>query len=103
MKYFLLLTLAIQIALLADCLPLPAGQIVKYSVPSKFFNKPNVTIEESSDSLYNLLTQIHYGGTSQTVTINSNLVQTEDVTKEEMSKVPEGETTTQESPEVIFC
>lgn len=102
MKYFLWITLALQIALLADCMPLPAGQIVKYSVPSKFFNRSNVTSEQNSDPLYNLLTQIHYGGTSQTVTINSNSVQAEDITMGNVSLLPEGETTTNESPEVIF-
>lgn len=99
MKYFLLLTLAIQIALLVDCLPLPGGQIVKYTAPSKFFNRPNVTVEQSSDSLYNWLAQIHYGGSSQTVTINSNNIQTEDITKENLP-LPEAETTTNEAPEV---
>lgn len=103
MKFLLFWTAALQIALFVDCLPLPAGQIVKYRVPNKFFSQPNLTVQEGSDSLYNLLTQIHYGGVSQTVAINPNLIQSEDASQDEMS---ESETTTgktpEESPEVIF-
>lgn len=106
MNFLLFLTITVQIALHADCLPLPAGQIVKYRVPSKFFSKPNVTVQEGSDSLYNLLTQIHYGGTSQTVTINPNLIQSEDISQDDMT-VPETTTVnvsniSNESPEVKF-
>lgn len=101
MKYYLFLTVAIQIALNADCLPFPAGQIVKYRVPSKYFNGPGETAQESSNSLYDLLTQIHYGGTSPTVTTNVDAILSEDV-----ASVPESETSTEnstkESPEVIF-
>lgn len=59
--------------LLSQCqsFPLPAGQIIKYRVSSKYFNRPNGTsvAAENSSSLYNLLTQIHYGDGSSS---NSN-------------------------------
>lgn len=88
MKYLLLLTVALQIATNANGLPLPAGQIVKYRVPSKFFNQQNQTAQESSSSLYNFLSQIHYGGSSSpTVTINSNEIQSEDISDD--NAVPE--------------
>lgn len=104
MKFLIFLTVAVEIALHANCLPLPAGKIVKYRVPSKFFSQPNVTVQEDSDSLYNFLTQIHYGGTSQTVTINPNLIQLEDHAQDDVS-VPETTTgkSSNESPEVIFA
>lgn len=101
---FLLFVTVVKFILYVDCLPLPAGQIVKYRVPSKFFTQPNVTAQKGSDSLYNLLTQIHYGGTSQTVTINPSLIQSEDFSADDKS-TPEA-TTTAASPneplEVIF-
>jgi hypothetical protein len=84
MKYLLLLTVAIQIASNANGLPLPAGQIVKYRVPSKYFNQQNETAQESSSSLYNFLSQIHYGGSSPAATINTNEIQSEDVSHDEV-------------------
>jgi hypothetical protein len=53
-------------------LPLPAGQVIKYRVSSKYFNRNNVTSEDNS--LYNLLTQIHYNGNqvSEVSTNNNN-------------------------------
>lgn len=105
MKYLLLLTVAIQIAFNANGLPLPAGQIVKYRVPTKYFNKQNETAQEGSSSLYSFLSQIHYGGSSPTVTINTNEISSEDVTNEN-NAVPEGEATTgistNKSPEVFL-
>lgn len=99
------LAVAIEIALHVSCLPLPAGHVVKYRVPSKFFSQPNAT--GTSDPLYNLLSQIHFGGTleSQTVTLNS--VQSEDVSGLDNAMTSGGETTTLESstneaPEVLF-
>lgn len=104
MKYLLLLTVAIQIASNANGLPLPAGQIVKYRVPSKYFNKENETAQESSSSLYDFLSQIHYGGSSPSVTINTNEIQSEDVSNSN-DIVPERATMTEknasESPGVI--
>lgn len=107
MKYLLLLTVAIQIASNANGLPLPAGQIVKYRVPSKYFSKPNVTVQEDSSSLYSFLSQIHYGGSSPTVTINTNEILSEDVSTKS-NVIPERveattETSTNESPEVNFA
>lgn len=106
MKYLLLFTVAIQIAFNANGLPFPAGQIVKYRVPSKYFSKPNETAQEGSSSLYNILSQIHYGGSSSpAVTINTNELLSEDVTNGN-NAVPEreaaSETTTNESPEVFL-
>lgn len=103
MKFFLLWTVAIEFALHGDCLPLPAGQIVKYRVPSKFFKQPNVTVQEGSDPLYNFLSQIHFGGTSQTFAINSNEIQSEDFTKDVKSE-PEATTESRstEAPVVII-
>lgn len=107
MKYLLLLTVAIQIASNAYGLPLPAGQIVKYRVPSKYFTKPNVTEQGDSNSLYSFLSQIHYAGSSPAVTINTNEILSEDVsTKSDV--IPERvEATTgsvaNESPEVNFA
>jgi hypothetical protein len=102
MKYLLLLTVAIQIASNANGLPLPAGQIVKYRVPSKYFMKPNETAAESSSSLYSFLSQIHYGGSSPT----SNDILSEDVPSGN-DVMPVRKTATEmnadESPEVIFA
>lgn len=101
MKYYLLLAVAIQIALNVDSLPFPAGQTVKYRVPSKYFNKS----PESSDSLYNLLTQIHYGGQPQSLTPDLNDIQSEDISNDIVPGIPEkqlpAESTTAGSPEVI--
>lgn len=102
MKYLLLLTVAIQIA---NGLPLPAGQIVKYRVPSKYFSKPNETAQESSNSLYSFLSQIHYGGSSPTVTIKKNEILSEDISNGN-NALPEREeatkTSSSKSPEVIL-
>lgn len=95
MKFYLLLTVA-ALALSANGLPLPAGDIVKYRVPNKFFNQPSMSPEQS---LYNLLAQIHYGGVTQTVTVHSTDVESEDVASKIVS-VPT-ESSTNEAPEVI--
>ena len=101
MKFLPFLTVAVQIAFYVDCLPLPAGQIVKYRVPSKFFSQNNATVQDGSDSLYNFLTQIHYGGTSQTVTINPNIIQSEDISHI-VSVLPETTTSVAETSEVNY-
>lgn len=90
------------VALNVNCLPLPAGQIVKYRVPSKYFNQPHETKEDTS-SLYDLLTQIHYGGEGHTVVVNLSDVESEDVSNE-ITPAPERTTltSTNESPEVIL-
>lgn len=92
MKLLLLLTVAFE---LANCLPIPAGQIVKYRVPNKFFASKNVTAPSASDSLYSLLTQIHYGGPLQHIPVNLAEVQSEDVSRDDI------DTTTNEYPEVF--
>lgn len=48
---------------LSQCqsLPIPAGQIIKYRVSSKYFNRQNDTSSSTDNSLYQLLSQIHYG------------------------------------------
>lgn len=85
--------------------------IVKYKVPNKFFGKANSTALQGSDSLYNFLTQIHYGGISPSTAVDMNSIQVDDVSVESSSE-PEAdeETTANESPEVsvqlshrIFC
>lgn len=96
MKFYLLLLAAAALALSANGLPLPAGDIVKYRVPNKFFNQPNMSPEAS---LYNLLAQIHYGGATQTVTVHSTDVESEDVSSKIVSVSTES--STNEAPEVI--
>lgn len=107
MKRLLILTVAVEIAFFVNCLPLPAGLVVKYRVPSKFFSQPNASVAQgNSDILYSLLSQIHFGGNveSQTVTLNS--IQSEDVAKldtEMTSKADVAmESSTDEVPEVFF-
>lgn len=104
MNSFTLLTFVIQIILNADCLPFPAGQIVKYRVPTKLFD--TTSQEGSSDPLYNFLSQIHYGGSSHTVAINSNAIQSEDISNEIVTVTSSTAATTErnnnESPEVTF-
>jgi hypothetical protein len=107
MKYLVLLIAAIQLALHANCLPFPGVQIVKYRVPSKFFGQTNVTkVDESSSSLYNFLTQIHYGGTSHTIALDPSAIQLEDVSGDEIPTIVKesaaAEKTTNEYPEVIY-
>ncbi|CRK95676.1 CLUMA_CG009134, isoform A [Clunio marinus] len=74
---------------------LPSGQIL-YRVSSEYFKQPESHNKESSNSLYNLLTQIHYGGTSQSVTISTSETQNEDISNDNM-EVPKGEASTQKS------
>lgn len=78
MKFCLILAIAFEVAL---GFPLPAGQIVKYRVPTKFFTQPGETAQEGggSSSLYDFLSQIHYGGASSMLLTNS--VQSEDVSQ----------------------
>lgn len=107
MKCLLILIVAVEIALHINCLPLPAGHVVKYRVPSKFFGQVTTSDSQAnSDPLYNLLSQIHFGGNleSQTVTLNS--VQTEDIsrpvtTMNSMKEAAE-ESSTNEAPEVFL-
>ncbi|CAO1346128.1 unnamed protein product [Diamesa serratosioi] len=57
--------------------------MVKYRVSNKFFNAPtnNENTKQNSNALYNLLSQIHYGGISQpnVIPIDTNKIQTEDI------------------------
>lgn len=87
-------------------LPLPVGQIVKYRVSSKYFNRLNYTsvAAENSNSLYNLLSQIHYGKeastteTAVTANVNANVENNYD-NYSDVSKL----TASDDSPEVIFA
>lgn len=56
MRHLLSLVVVALCNLCVQSYPLPAGQIIQYSVSSKYFNRDN------SNSLYNVLSQIHYGG-----------------------------------------
>lgn len=99
MKFYLLLLAVAALALSVNGWPLPAGDVVKYRVPSKYFiSKPS---ESPQDSLYNLLAQIHYGGAP----MHSAAVASEDASNEIVSSVPErqstSESSTNEAPEVI--
>lgn len=80
MKFYLILAVAFGVAL---GFPLPAGQIVKYRVPTKFFTQSGETAQDgggsNSSSLYDFLSQIHYGGASSMLLTNS--VQSEDVSQ----------------------
>lgn len=96
--------------------PLPAGQVVKYRVSSKYFNRLNntsaATAVENSSSLYNLLSQIHYGGnkapSTEQVTTIVNELHLDDVSNDNKSNdnnesdVTTVTAITNESPEVIF-
>lgn len=97
MRFYLLLAVS-ALALSVNSWPLPAGDVVKYRVPSKFFSKPG---DSPQDSLYNLLAQIHYGSAP----MHSTAVASEDVSNEIVSSVPErqstSESSTNEAPEVI--
>lgn len=74
MKYFLLLTVVAELALRINGLPVPVGQIIKYRVPSKYFNRDETSVgttsstAEGSNSLYSILSQIHFGGEKEKVT-----------------------------------
>lgn len=57
MKYSVIVVVALY-SLTVSSYPIPAGQIIKYSLPSKYFNRSNST----ANSLYDVLSQIHYGG-----------------------------------------
>lgn len=70
MKYsLLLLTVAvIDFSLNINGLPVPVGQIIKYRVPSKYFNQPSsdgtsttLSTAEGSNSLYDFLLHKHFG------------------------------------------
>ena len=95
--------------------PLPAGQTIKYRVSSKYFNRLNNTSDtavENSSSLYNLLSQIHFGGnkvTDEQVTTIANELHLDDVVSNDNkskynndSDVTTVTAITNESPEVIF-
>lgn len=101
MKFWVLLAVAFEVAL---GFPLPAGQIVKYRVPTKFFTQPGETAQEGggSSSLYDFLSQIHYGGASGMLLTNS--VQSEDVSQTDSDAAVLGAFTdksSNERPEVI--
>lgn len=96
MKYLLLLTVAIQIASNANGLPLPAGQIVEYRVPTEFFNNKN-----ESNALYKLLSQLHFGGSSPAVTKSPEEIVSEDVTDENSAELEKIANTEKDS--VVIC
>lgn len=83
--------------------PLPAGQIIKYRVSSKYFNRQNDT---SDNSLYQLLSQIHYGTKEPSTVVASEQVTT--IANElPLEQHKDAATTvindiTNEYPEVIF-
>lgn len=78
MKHLLLIGIILQFALIIKCGPLPGGPVV-YRVSNKYFNRPNGTSQNNTNSLYNLLSQIHYGGASQSIAIDTNEIQIEDI------------------------
>lgn len=89
MKYsLLLLTVAIiDFALNVNGLPVPVGQIIKYRVPSKYFNQDGTsttlaTAAEGSNSLYDFLLHKHFGaggddGEDKRVVTNVAMTETE--------------------------
>jgi hypothetical protein len=74
MRYFLLLSLFLHCNIQLFAMPIPSDKIIKYRVSSKYFNRSNGTLteEENSNSLYNLLTQIHFGGEGSNNSNDSN-------------------------------
>jgi hypothetical protein len=71
MIYILLLTsIVAEFASNINGLPVPVGQIIKYRVPSKYFKRNETSFgmmsstsnAEGSNSLYDFLSQIHFGG-----------------------------------------
>jgi hypothetical protein len=84
MNYILLLTtIVVEIVLNINGLPIPVGQIIKYRVPSKYFNRNETSMgiisstSEGSNSLYDYLSQIHFSNTEKimkiaTTTLSSN-------------------------------
>lgn len=92
MRLIILFTIVLSCCIELQSRPLPAGQIIKYRVSSKYFTRKN----ETSNELYNLLTQIHFGDATQTTAAATTIgnVQEETTTEEIISN---------ESPEVILC
>lgn len=98
-------------------LPIPTGQIIKYRVSSKYFNRPNDTSSSTDNSLYQLLSQMHYGTKepsiteaptveNEKVTTTADKLHLEDISND--NKNNDGDVTTvinsitNEYPEVIF-
>jgi hypothetical protein len=67
MRSIIVFAIVLRCCIELHALPLPAGQVIKYRVSSKYFSRNNATTsnEHSRDSLYSLLTQIHYGDAAQ--------------------------------------
>lgn len=95
--------------------PIPSGQIIKYRVSSKYFNRQNITSTSSDNSLYQLLSQIHYGPStsevpativSEQVTTTANELYPEDSSNDNKNNDADVTTVinsiTNEYPEVIF-
>lgn len=82
-KCLLCVVFLLEFVFIINCFPIPGQQVVKYRVSNKFFNTPNSNenSKQNSNALYNLLSQIHYGGISQpnVIPIDTNKIQTEDI------------------------
>ncbi|KAG5677426.1 hypothetical protein PVAND_007184 [Polypedilum vanderplanki] len=90
MRLTILFTIVLNFCIELKCLPLPSGQIIKYRVPSKYFNLKN----ETSNDLYNLLTKIHFGdATTQSPVTTIQNVQEESTTEIISNESPESLTT----------
>lgn len=114
---FLILFLSL---LCSQCLslPIPSGQVIKYRVSSKYFSRPNDTSSTADNSLYQLLSQIHYGPKEQPTSEAPSAIVSEEVTTlaselhlgdiSSDNKSNDGDATTvmngiaNEYPEVIF-
>lgn len=102
MRHLVIIAIILQCVAKLHCLPLPgSGEIIKYRVSSKYFNRANGTTQNdghSKNSLYNLLSQIHYGGSAtQSLNHDNDMNNKSEGTTEEIATEA---TTTNESPEV---
>lgn len=91
--------------------PIPSDQIIKYRVSSKYFNRQNNSSSSTDNSLFELLSKIHYGTkepstvVSEQVTTIANELHLEDISNDNKSN--DGDATTainsiaNEYPEVI--
>lgn len=109
MKYsLLLLTVAlIDFSLNVSGLPVPVGQIIKYRVPSKYFNQAGtsttLSTAEGSNSLYDFLLHKHFGDEDKLKHESSATVTTEESTTsvEEAEEVSSTMKNMQDFDEVI--
>lgn len=113
MRQILLLAIISQCIISLQSLPLPSDQIINYRVSSKYFNRPNgvTSPDESPNSLYSLLTQIHYGsksdGDNEVAPTSSTIQKDEiinniDAVEAEAQTEMESTNVANELPEVIF-